>query len=508
LLSFILSLQGEGDIAFRCAVEGIERGQALHSPFITAVGHMRQGHAWLLQADDRAYDKACRSYREAILLSEDLAVPRLKVEAYLGLCRAHGFQGVIEAAEEAAELGIEIAQRAGDEWIVALISVSLGATYVLAQRLVDGTSWLTQAGIIFRECGDTFGQALVRLWQCLMWAETGDFARLEHGLYDLLSLIREHGYDFLFRRKTLFGPPDVRRLVPLLTFARDAGHQRAYAGSLLAQIGLAGLEMHPGYQLRVQTLGSFCTWRGVEEISPHEWRREKARQLFQLLLTRRREMLDRDQIIEMLWPRLAPDAARRDFKVAMSTLLRVLEPGRGRGTPSAFVLRDGSLYGLRPGTDLWLDADRFERIVDEGDRLFDRNQEAALSYYREALALYKGEYLQECPYDDWCSEERERLLTLYLRTADRLAYGLVQREEWEVAIDVCRAILARDDCWERAYRLVMVAYSRMGNRALALRTYQRCEDCLQAALEIKPSVATVNLYEAILQSESPDTTLV
>jgi DNA-binding SARP family transcriptional activator len=45
----------------------------------------------------------------------------------------------------------------------------------------------------------------------------------------------------------------------------------------------------------------------------------------------------------------------------------------------------------------------------------------------------------------------------------------------------------------------------MGNRALALRTYQRCEDKLQAALEIKPSVATVNLYKAILQSESLDT---
>jgi ATP/maltotriose-dependent transcriptional regulator MalT/DNA-binding SARP family transcriptional activator len=508
LLSFILSAQGEGESANRCAVEGIERGRALNSPFITAVGHMRQGHAWLLQEDARSYEQACRCYRETIHLSEDLAVPRLKVEAYLGLCRAHGFQGSIEAAEEAAESGIEFAQRAGDEWIAALISVSLGASYVLARRYADGTSWLAQAGIIFRECGDTFGQALARLWQCLMWAETGDLARLEHGLDDLLSLIRGNGYDFLFRRKTLFGPPDVRRLVPLLTLARDAGRQRAYAGSLLAQIGLAGLEIHPGYQLRVQTLGSFCVWRGVEEISPHDWRREKARQLFQLLLTRRREMLDRDQIIEMLWPRLAPDAARRDFKVAMSTLLRVLEPSRGRGTPSAFVLRDSSLYGLRPGTDLWLDADRFERTVAEGDCLFEHNPEAALSYYREALALYKGEYLQECPYDDWCSEERERLLTLYLRTADRLAYGLVQREEWEVAIQVCQAIMTRDDCWERAYRLMMVAHSRMGNRALALRTYQRCEDCLQAALEIKPSVSTVNLYKAILQSESPDLTSV
>ena len=494
LLSLILSFQGEGEQAYRYAVQGTERGQTLDSPFVTAVGYMRQGHAWLLRETARGYDEACRCFREAITLGDTLAVPRLKVEAFWGLCRAHGFQGEIELAEQAAEQGIEIARKAGDEWIAAITGVSMGAGYALARRHDDATGWLTQAGTVFRECGDTFGEAVARLWQCLVWQEMGDTARLEHGVSELLRLVREHAYTYLFSHKTLLGPPDPRRSVPLLLFARDASRRQAYAQNVLARMGLERLELHPGYRLRVQTLGSFCVWRGARKIALQEWRREKARQLFQLMLTHRHKMMDRDQIIEMLWPALAPEPARRDFKVALSTLFRVLEPERKRGAPSAYVLRDGSLYGLRPGADLCLDAEQFEHLVAEGDRYLD--PETKIDRYRQALALCPGEYLQECLYDDWCSEERERLLTTYLRTADRLARALAEREQWEEAITICRSILARDDCWERAYRLMMTAYVRLGDHAQALRTYQSCVERL-AELGVEPSGATVQLSESI-----------
>ena len=131
-----------------------------------------------------------------------------------------------------------------------------------------------------------------------------------------------------------------------------------------------------------------------------------------------------------------------------------------------------------------------------------RRAEDGLGRYRQALALYRGEYLQESPYEDWCSEERERLLTIYLRTADLLARALVENQEWEEAIEVCRSILARDDCWEQAYRLMIVAYNEMGHRTQALRTYHRCVERLQEELEIGPSTTTVRLYESILKRET------
>jgi LuxR family transcriptional regulator, maltose regulon positive regulatory protein len=93
------------------------------------------------------------------------------------------------------------------------------------------------------------------------------------------------------------GALDERIFVPLLLYARhEEGWECAYLDQLLEALELPGLELHPGYQLRVQTLGKFQVWRGSELIPASGWQREKARQLFQILLTYRQAPLDRDQI--------------------------------------------------------------------------------------------------------------------------------------------------------------------------------------------------------------------
>ncbi|MGC9399833.1 MAG: BTAD domain-containing putative transcriptional regulator [Anaerolineae bacterium] len=498
LLSLILAFQGEGEAAYAYALAGIERGQALASPFITAVGYMRQGHAWLLCDDPARYEAACRCYREAIRISETLAVPRLRVEAYWGLCRAHGFQGALRAAQDAAERGLTIARQAGDHWIGALILVSLGASYALAEQYEEAEGWLTQAWTTFRESGDHFGPVVTRLWQCWVWQRTGAESRLKQGIASLFPPLRRYGYTYLFTRRTLLGPPDPRSLVPLLIYARNT-EQRPHAESLLRRLGLEDITLHPGYQLRIQALGPFRLWRGDEEVEAGDWRRENARQIFLLFLTYRGQLLERERIVTLLWPRLDAETALRDFKVALSRLYKVLEPDRARGAPSAYVARDGTRYGLRPEADIWLDVARFEQQVEAGDRRFDQAPAMAAEYYREALALYHGDYLQEYLYEDWCSEERERLLTLYLRAAERLGGILAQQEAWEDVVEIGQAILLRDNCWEQAYRLLMRAYVALGNRAQALRLYRRCEATLHEELDIAPSPTTRRLYRDLFE---------
>lgn len=496
LLALLLTFQGEGDAALRSAQEGALRGQMLGSPYISAVGAMRQGHAWLLQViPDTA--QAIQCFQQAITIADDLAVPRLKVEAFWGLCRAHGFSGNLPAAEAAAMQGIAIAQQTGDEWVMALTRLAMASSLVLAGRYDEAGPLLLDTAAAFRECSDTFGETATRLWQCLLWQATGDTTRLARGVEELLRTARDHAYDWLFLRPTLLGAPDERRVVPLLIQARSNERVRSYATSLLERLGLAEVELHPGYQLRVQTLGTFRAWRGAEEIAPSEWRRDKARQLFQLLLTRRKRLLERDQIVELLWPGLDADTAERDFKVALSTLYRVLEPALPPRAPSAYVLREGTLYGLRPGADIAVDASAFEEKVTQGERLAAQGNDTFIDALTDALALYRGDYLQDYPYDEWCSEERERLLGLYLHTADRLAAALAARARWAETLEVCQAILRRDECWEQAYRWMMLAHARLGNRAQALRTYARCVERLHAELDVSPSPATVTLFNEL-----------
>jgi LuxR family maltose regulon positive regulatory protein len=502
LLSLILAYEGEQELAMQTAVEGTERGRLLQSDFVTAVGFMRQGHAWLLLKNQQGFAEAARVFQQAIELSNNLQTIRLKVEAFWGLCQATGFMGQLEVAQEYANEGIALADKVGDEWVAACIRISMGAAYTLFNKGQDASDWLMQGGSSFRECNDAHGTTVSLLWQCILWHTSGEQARLQRDLEELLRLVRENEYDFLFLRKTLLGPPDPRVLVPLLLLAKKWSIHDDIAGRLLNHLGLEKAQSHPGYQLRVQSLGAFQLWRGDHLVESNAWHRKKARQLFQLLLTYWRTQLHREQIVELLWPELDPQSAQRDFKIAYNALCNVLEPDRLRNQPPSFIGREGSRYGIRPGADLWFDVSDFDTLSASADRLLLTDPRAAQKIYRQALALYQGDYLQEFPYEEWAQQERLRLLNRYMRTAERLARSLIRERMWEEVEEVCQKLLTRDNYWEPAYQMLIETYIQLGNNAQALRTYRQCEEILRSGLNVAPTDKTRDLLQDILDNPS------
>lgn len=490
LLSLIAALQGDAEIAQQTAVEGTERGLALNSPYITAVGYMRQGHATQLLSTYRTrseyYAQARQQYARSIEFSQMLSVPRLRVEAGWGLCRAFGYAGDLTSALASAEEAIGIARQAGDEWIASLVRLTLGASYALAHDFANAEIWLQRAVSGFQECSDPFGRTAAQLWLACCTFQQKQSARLAQLLPTVLATCRANQYDFLWLRPTLIGAADERIFTPLLLLAASRGWEGDYVVHLLHHLHLARVEFHPGYQLRIHTLGSFRVWRGDELIPANGWRRKPARQLFQLLITARGRLLDRDQICEALWPETDPVTAQQNFKIALNALYSVLEPGRTAGAESAFVIREGTSYGLRPFADLWIDADQFLRDVKRAGR--DRVR------LQQALALYQGEYLPEARYDTWAAGERERLATVFLESADGLVEQLVEAAHYREAIDLCLRILDQDNCWERAYRHLMLAYAGLGDRGQVARVYQRCVQMLREELDVAPAPETEALY--------------
>lgn len=490
ILSLIYSFMGLGGQAYQTALDGTQRGDDLKSPFVTAVGYMRQGHALMLLGGAENYLRACKQYEKSIEISRTLAVTRLRVESGWGLCRAFGYQGDLLNAQQHAQDAIEIATQAGDEWIASLVRLAMGASFMLAARYEAAEGWLNRAAAGFQECSDPFGRSAARLWLALGCFRQRQTGRLAQILPEVLFTCRANGYDFLFLRPSLLGAPDERIFIPLLLHARQNGWESAYVGHLLDEMGLTGLELHPGYQLRVQTLGGFQVWRGTEAIPANGWRREKARQLFQILLTYRHTPLDRDQICEFLWPESDPATAQRNFKSTLNALYQALEPERDPGADSAFILREGSTYSLRPGADLWLDAEEFMQRA-RGSSGRDLNQ------LQRAVNLYQGEYLPDALYETWAAEERERLSALFLETADHLVETMLRHARYAEAIELAQRLLAQDNCWERAYRHLMLAYDKLGDRGQVGRTYQRCVQALRDELDVSPSLETEKLYHRL-----------
>jgi LuxR family transcriptional regulator, maltose regulon positive regulatory protein len=254
----------------------------------------------------------------------------------------------------------------------------------------------------------------------------------------------------------------------------------------------------PVLDLYVQTLGSFSLWRNGQQLPEQVWRRATAVRLFQYLLTNRGQYIAKERIVADLWPGLDETRADRDFKVALNALNNVLEPDRTPRAPAVFITRQQLSYGLNVTAPLRLDLFEFEEGLVKASQKEGLDPEVAIYLYQQALQLYQGDYLPDAIYEDWASAERERLSTLYLAGATRLARLLLDAGQTVEMLLWCQKVIGMDACWEEAYRLLIRAHMANGNRPMAIRVYQQCETALMKELGVEPMNQTKRLYEELL----------
>lgn len=251
-------------------------------------------------------------------------------------------------------------------------------------------------------------------------------------------------------------------------------------------------------KIRVQTLGGFMVWRGKELISTKEWGRDKTVQLFQYLVTsRHRRALHREQIVDRIWEDMDGKAAESNFKVAMHGVNKALEPARKGRTEAHFVLRQGITYQLNL-PDIWIDVQAVEDFIEIGNLSIEESPEIAEKAYRAAIKLHEGTFLPNRMYEDWSSDERERIQVLVLGAIITLGECLVEKNPPE-AIRLAQKALIIDAAWEDAYRIQMNAYFKKGNRPMAIKTYRQCVEVLEREFGIEPLPETKRLFEKISQ---------
>jgi DNA-binding SARP family transcriptional activator len=244
--------------------------------------------------------------------------------------------------------------------------------------------------------------------------------------------------------------------------------------------------------IRIQTLGQFTVWREGVKIEVKEWGRDKTVQLLQYLISsRHRNALHKEKIMDHLWE----EGDDRDFKVALHGINKALEPDRPSRTEPTYISRQGVSYQLNLDK-IWIDTEALENYVIIGNASYSTDISTAKKAYTLAIEIYQGVYLPNRVYEDWSSEEREKVQLLILSAYITLAELLLKENPLE-SIRLSQKALSIDPTWEDAYRIQMQAYTAKGNRPQALKAYQNCVTILEKEFGIDPLPETKKLLREI-----------
>ena len=243
--------------------------------------------------------------------------------------------------------------------------------------------------------------------------------------------------------------------------------------------------------LRLELLGPVRIFFADTEITHMNWVRSKSRDLL-IYLAHLGNPVDKDRIIEALWPETPYQQANALFHTIMHNLRHILEEQTGR---KDWILYRGRRYHLLPGNAAIDKHDFQELLAAAGSD--GALSEGLASLLEEAVALYRGDYLEEMEYP-WVIMEQEYMKQLYYRARDRLSSYYLNQGNYLQAIIHLEHLVRDNPLTEEYYRRLISAYAGMGDLKSINSQYKRLISVLKDELGLTPSPEMQELYSRLI----------
>jgi DNA-binding SARP family transcriptional activator len=183
--------------------------------------------------------------------------------------------------------------------------------------------------------------------------------------------------------------------------------------------------------------------------------------------------------VEQFWPDSAPGRGLKNLYQALTDIRQAVEPN-----PDP-IAREGSLLKISDDYPLWSDVAEFESALEESRKT--KEPQAARVLLYDALRLYRGPFLQDCPLD-WAETLRRELELKHSQLLETLLDCCFQLERYREVVTLACQILESDPCHQNANQFLMEAYIGVGRPEEAVRQYQRAERALKHELGLEPSI--------------------
>lgn len=243
--------------------------------------------------------------------------------------------------------------------------------------------------------------------------------------------------------------------------------------------------------LRIRVLGTTQVSALADGLGGN-WLGERPGRVLKLLVCERARAVTVDEIAEAVWPRRAVSAVS-NVRYSIHRLRTKLEPARAAHSPASFVITRMEGYALNLER-VWIDADEFERGVEEGRGAMSRWDPAvAEGHLVAAMALYRGPFLADEPYADWAVEERGRLGRLASYALRVLTMLARERGDRDSSIGYLERLCELEPLDNQMHRELIQALLGAGGRSDAERRYERFAARLWRDLGMAPDFDLTSL---------------
>lgn len=226
----------------------------------------------------------------------------------------------------------------------------------------------------------------------------------------------------------------------------------------------------------------------------------KAKELLCYLLLHKDRPHAREILASLLWGDCTTAQSRKYFRQTLWQLQQWLREVSPTGKVQALEV-EGESLGFNSQSDLFVDIIAFEQAFAPVRGIIGEEMDTRQWHgLKEAVSLYGGDLLEGW-YQDWCLYHRERLQNTYLAMMDKLMGYCESHQDYEAGLAYGERLLGQDRGRERTYLRMMRLHYLAGDRAGAIRQFQRCVAALEEELNVKPSKRTLDLYEQIRTDE-------
>ena len=239
-----------------------------------------------------------------------------------------------------------------------------------------------------------------------------------------------------------------------------------------------GLARRLAAKVNVEDQGRVEVHVGSTVIPGTELRR-KVLAMLCFLLTRSKFSATRDEIVDALWPDMAPDVAVNSLNQTVYFLRRVFEPGYQEDTSAGYVHHDSDV--------LWLDPELI-RSRSQGCRvLLDGLAGNPSPESVDALSnRYKGKFALDFSYEEWAVPYRDSLHVAYLSVIEAAVNRDMETGHHDRGIRLARRALSIDPDLESLELSLLRLYRVTGAHSAAAEQYAHYAAYLRDELGVEP----------------------